>query len=145
MIGHKGHPEVEGTIGQLSEGIHLVEDEADVAKVNPKQTELLAVVTQTTLSVDDASRYQGRHQGATFRCARAQAARHLLRHTKPPGCGENFGPAGGCGDSGGPVPASSNSNRLRELAARSGTPRVHGTSSRRSCSKCRLIRPPAWA
>ncbi|MEG0788538.1 MAG: 4-hydroxy-3-methylbut-2-enyl diphosphate reductase, partial [Comamonas sp.] len=55
MIGHKGHPEVEGTMGQLSEGIHLVEDEADVAKVAPKQTELLAVVTQTTLSVDDAA------------------------------------------------------------------------------------------
>ncbi len=55
MIGHKGHPEVEGTMGQLSEGIHLVEDEADVAKVQPRQTQLLAVVTQTTLSVDDAA------------------------------------------------------------------------------------------
>jgi 4-hydroxy-3-methylbut-2-en-1-yl diphosphate reductase len=55
MIGHKGHPEVEGTMGQLSEGIHLVEDIADVARVQPKQTELLAVVTQTTLSVDDTA------------------------------------------------------------------------------------------
>jgi 4-hydroxy-3-methylbut-2-en-1-yl diphosphate reductase len=53
MIGHKGHPEVEGTMGQLSEGIHLVEDIADVARVSPKQTSKLAVVTQTTLSVDD--------------------------------------------------------------------------------------------
>ena len=51
MIGHKGHPEVEGTMGQLSSGIHLVEDEADVERVQPRQTELLAVVTQTTLSV----------------------------------------------------------------------------------------------
>ncbi|MGE8397056.1 MAG: 4-hydroxy-3-methylbut-2-enyl diphosphate reductase, partial [Comamonas sp.] len=49
MIGHKGHPEVEGTMGQLSEGIHLVEDEEDVLKVAPKQTEKIAVVTQTTL------------------------------------------------------------------------------------------------
>ncbi|WP_353140716.1 4-hydroxy-3-methylbut-2-enyl diphosphate reductase [Limnohabitans sp.] len=55
MIGHKGHPEVEGTMGQLLDGIYLVEDVADVAKVSPKQTERLAVVTQTTLSVDDAA------------------------------------------------------------------------------------------
>ena len=55
MIGHKGHPEVEGTMGQLSEGIHLVEDVADVARVHLKQTDKVAVVTQTTLSVDDAA------------------------------------------------------------------------------------------
>ena len=55
MIGHKGHPEVEGTMGQLQSGIHLVEDVADVARVKPSQTERLAVVTQTTLSVDDAA------------------------------------------------------------------------------------------
>jgi 4-hydroxy-3-methylbut-2-en-1-yl diphosphate reductase len=54
MIGHKGHPEVEGTMGQLDFGIHLVEDVADVQKVMPAQTEKLALVTQTTLSVDDA-------------------------------------------------------------------------------------------
>jgi 4-hydroxy-3-methylbut-2-enyl diphosphate reductase len=55
MIGHKGHPEVEGTMGQVDHGIHLVEDVADVAGVQPAQTERLAVVTQTTLSVDDAA------------------------------------------------------------------------------------------
>lgn len=55
MIGHKGHPEVEGTMGQLDHGIHLVEEVADVAGVQPAQTERLAVVTQTTLSVDDAA------------------------------------------------------------------------------------------
>lgn len=55
MIGHKGHPEVEGTMGQLDAGIHLVEDVEDVARVQPAQTERLAVVTQTTLSVDDAA------------------------------------------------------------------------------------------
>ncbi len=55
MIGHKGHPEVEGTMGQLDDGIHLVEDVGDVARVQPGQTEKLAVVTQTTLSVDDAA------------------------------------------------------------------------------------------
>ena len=55
MIGHKGHPEVEGTMGQLDEGIHLVEDVADVQRVQLRQTERVAVVTQTTLSVDDAA------------------------------------------------------------------------------------------
>jgi len=55
MIGHKGHPEVEGTMGQLDHGIHLVEDLQDVAGVQPTQTDKLAVVTQTTLSVDDAA------------------------------------------------------------------------------------------
>ncbi|MEN9538139.1 MAG: hypothetical protein RLZZ126_374 [Pseudomonadota bacterium] len=55
MIGHKGHPEVEGTMGQLEGGIHLVEDVQDVARVQPRQTDKLAVVTQTTLSVDDAA------------------------------------------------------------------------------------------
>ena len=55
MIGHKGHPEVEGTMGQLDHGIHLVEGVDDVDKVQPLQTAKLAVVTQTTLSVDDAA------------------------------------------------------------------------------------------
>ncbi|MEY2734981.1 MAG: hypothetical protein RLZ58_390 [Pseudomonadota bacterium] len=55
MIGHKGHPEVEGTMGQLNEGIHLVEDTADVQRVKLRQSEKIAVVTQTTLSVDDAA------------------------------------------------------------------------------------------
>lgn len=55
MIGHKGHPEVEGTTGQLNEGIYLVEDVADVDTVQVAQSDKLAVVTQTTLSVDDAA------------------------------------------------------------------------------------------
>ena len=55
MIGHKGHPEVEGTMGQLESGIHLVEGVDDVARVSPAQTAKLAVVTQTTLSMDDAA------------------------------------------------------------------------------------------
>jgi 4-hydroxy-3-methylbut-2-enyl diphosphate reductase len=55
MIGHKGHPEVEGTMGQLSEGIYLVEDVDDVERVQVAQSDKLAVVTQTTLSVDDAA------------------------------------------------------------------------------------------
>ncbi len=57
MIGHKGHPEVEGTMGQSDGGMHLVEGVTDVAalKVGPDGTAPLAYVTQTTLSVDDAA------------------------------------------------------------------------------------------
>jgi len=54
MIGHRGHPEVEGTMGQVSSGITLVETVADVSDLRPKNPEKLAYVTQTTLSVDDA-------------------------------------------------------------------------------------------
>jgi 4-hydroxy-3-methylbut-2-enyl diphosphate reductase len=54
MIGHKGHPEVEGTMGQTDDGMYLVETAADVASLNVKDAGKLAYVTQTTLSVDDA-------------------------------------------------------------------------------------------
>ena len=54
MIGHKGHPEVEGTMGQVKDGIHLVENAADVAGLVVADPDMLAYVTQTTLSVDDA-------------------------------------------------------------------------------------------
>ena len=56
MIGHEGHPEVEGTMGQVKDGIYLVETEEDVAKLHIAAGTQLALVTQTTLSVDDASK-----------------------------------------------------------------------------------------
>jgi len=55
MIGHKGHPEVEGTMGQSHGGMHLVETAKDVFSLQVSDVEKLAYVTQTTLSVDDAS------------------------------------------------------------------------------------------
>ncbi len=55
MIGHKGHPEVEGTMGQAAGGMHLVETVADVATLDVRDPSSLAYVTQTTLSVDDAA------------------------------------------------------------------------------------------
>lgn len=55
MIGHAGHPEVEGTMGQAQAGIHLVESAADVQELEIQDEERLAYVTQTTLSVDDCS------------------------------------------------------------------------------------------
>ncbi|QIL78510.1 4-hydroxy-3-methylbut-2-enyl diphosphate reductase [Diaphorobacter sp. HDW4A] len=121
MIGHKGHPEVEGTMGQLSEGIHLVEDLEDVVTVAPGQTERLAVVTQTTLSVDDAAAItaavrarfpsirEPKQQDICYATQNRQDAVKLLS-----GQVDLVIVVGS--------PTSSNSNRLRELAARLGTP-----------------------
>ena len=53
LIGHPGHPEVEGTMGQISDPVHLVSCLADVAALTPADPERLSYVTQTTLSVDD--------------------------------------------------------------------------------------------
>ena len=55
MIGHDGHPEVEGTMGQSEDGMYLVETVADVANLEVKNPEMLAYVSQTTLSVDDTA------------------------------------------------------------------------------------------
>src|SRR3982074_2340129 len=59
MIGHRGHPEVEGTMGQAAEGMYLVETIADVARLEVRDPEKLSYVTQTTLSVDDAAAIVG--------------------------------------------------------------------------------------
>ena len=56
MIGHRGRPEVEGTLGQSQHGMYLVETAEDVARLQVKSADKLAYVTQTTLSVDDAAR-----------------------------------------------------------------------------------------
>ena len=53
LIGHNGHPEVEGTMGQADSGMHLIEEPADVENLNVNNPDDLAYVTQTTLSVDD--------------------------------------------------------------------------------------------
>ena len=55
LIGHAGHPEVEGTIGQITSGIDLVETPEDVAKLDLGNVDKLAYVTQTTLSIDDTA------------------------------------------------------------------------------------------
>ena len=120
MIGHKGHPEVEGTMGQLDSGIHLVEDVQDVERVQPAQTERIAVVTQTTLSVDDAAEIlaavkrrfpkvrEPKQQDICYATQNRQDAVKLLA----PGV-DILIVVGS--------PTSSNSNRLRELAQRLGT------------------------
>ena len=119
MIGHKGHPEVEGTMGQLPDGIHLVEDVHDVVKVQPRQTELLAVVTQTTLSVDDAAEIlfavkqrfpkvrEPKQQDICYATQNRQDAVKLMAPEV-----DVLVVVGS--------PTSSNSNRLRELGSRMG-------------------------
>ena len=120
MIGHKGHPEVEGTMGQLTEGIYLVEDVADVATVAVRQADKLAVVTQTTLSVDDAAEIlqavkrrfpkvrEPKQQDICYATQNRQDAVKLMAS------GVDIVIVVGS-------PTSSNSNRLRELAQRLGT------------------------
>jgi len=120
MIGHKGHPEVEGTMGQLSEGIHLVEDVHDVSTVQLAQEDKIAVVTQTTLSVDDAAEIlravklrfpkvrEPKQQDICYATQNRQDAVKVLAPTV-----DILIVVGS--------PTSSNSNRLRELAQRLGT------------------------
>ena len=120
MIGHKGHPEVEGTMGQLTEGIHLVEDVADVAGVQVPDESRIAVVTQTTLSVDDAAEIlravkqrfplvrEPKKQDICYATQNRQDAVKVLS-----GEVDIVIVVGS--------PTSSNSNRLREVAQRLGT------------------------
>jgi 4-hydroxy-3-methylbut-2-en-1-yl diphosphate reductase len=121
MIGHKGHPEVEGTMGQLDHGIHLVEDVQDVAQVRPAQTEKLAVVTQTTLSVDDAAEIKAavrtrfpriREPKQQDICYATQNRQDAVKIMSPQV--EVLVVVGS--------PTSSNSNRLAELARKLGVP-----------------------
>ncbi len=125
LIGHHGHPEVEGTMGQYNftngGNIYLVEDENDVEKLVVKNPDELAYVTQTTLSMDDAARViealrkkfpkiEGPRKDDI--CYATQNRQDAVKQL-----------AGDCdlmlvvGS-----PNSSNSNRLRELAERMGTP-----------------------
>jgi 4-hydroxy-3-methylbut-2-enyl diphosphate reductase len=120
MIGHKGHPEVEGTMGQLDDGIHLVEDVADVDKVQPRQTAKLAVVTQTTLSVDDAAEIT-RAVKARFPTVREPKQQDICYATQNrQDAVKLMSPQVDIVIVVG-SPTSSNSNRLRELADKMGT------------------------
>lgn len=125
LIGHHGHPEVEGTMGQYDTQyggkIYLVEDEQDVASLEVKDENMLAYVTQTTLSVDDAAkviealrakfpRIEGpRKDDICYATQNRQDAVKSLAHQS-----DLMLVVGS--------PNSSNSNRLRELAERMGTP-----------------------
>ena len=121
MIGHRGHPEVEGTMGQAQGGMHLVETPEDVARLQVADPDRLAYVTQTTLSVDDAARVVDALRARFPNIVgpkkddicyatqnRQDAVKQLARQC------DVIIVVGS--------PNSSNSNRLREVAQNTGTP-----------------------
>ena len=125
LIGHEGHPEVEGTMGQYdpSNGgaIYLVEDEEDVAKLQVRDPDHLAFVTQTTLSMDDTSRVidalraRFPNIGGPRKDDICYATQNRQDAVKQLADESDVVLVVGS-------PNSSNSNRLRELAERMGTP-----------------------
>ncbi|MGZ3183042.1 MAG: 4-hydroxy-3-methylbut-2-enyl diphosphate reductase [Telluria sp.] len=121
MIGHEGHPEVEGTMGQSEEGMHLVESVEDVARLQPANPEALAYVSQTTLSVDDT---------ADIIAALKERFPHIIEPKKGDICYATTNRQEAVKFMAPQVdvvivvgsPNSSNSNRLREVAEKRGTP-----------------------
>jgi 4-hydroxy-3-methylbut-2-enyl diphosphate reductase len=121
MIGHKGHPEVEGTLGQSKGGMYLVETPEDVASLQVSDPDKLAYVTQTTLSVDDAARVVDalRQRFPTIVgpkkddiCYATQNRQDAVKALAPQ-CDVVIVVGS---------PTSSNSNRLREVARNLGVP-----------------------
>ncbi|MGB6154410.1 4-hydroxy-3-methylbut-2-enyl diphosphate reductase [Castellaniella sp.] len=119
MIGHRGHPEVEGTLGQADEGMYLVETIEDVEALQVRNPQHLAFVTQTTLSIDDAAQVANalrmRFPGITEPkkgdiCYATQNRQDAVR-VMAPQCDLVLVVGS---------PNSSNSNRLREVAERKG-------------------------
>ena len=121
LIGHAGHPEVEGTLGQADDGIYLVETTEDVAKLVVNNPEKLAYASQTTLSMDDTATIiealKARFPESTgprkddicyATQSRQNAVKRLARE-----CDVVFVVGS---------PNSSNSNRLREIAGQAGVP-----------------------
>jgi 4-hydroxy-3-methylbut-2-enyl diphosphate reductase len=121
MIGHDGHPEVEGTMGQTTEGMYLVETVADVAALEVKSPDQLAYVSQTTLSVDDT---------ADIIAAIKQKFPNVIEPKKGDICYATTNRQEAVKFMAPQVevvivvgsPNSSNSNRLREVAEKKGTP-----------------------
>ena len=115
MIGHRGHPEVEGTLGQANGGMYLVETPADVAQLQVASPDKLAYVTQTTLSVDDAAlvvealkqRFPGIVGPKKYDICYATQNRQDAVKALAPQCDVVIVVGS---------PTSSNSNRLREVA-----------------------------
>jgi 4-hydroxy-3-methylbut-2-enyl diphosphate reductase len=121
MIGHDGHPEVEGTMGQADAGMHLVETVADVDSLQVGNPDLLAYVSQTTLSVDDT---------AAVIAALKRKYPNIIEPKKGDICYATTNRQEAVKFMAPQVelvivvgsPNSSNSNRLREVAEKKGTP-----------------------
>jgi 4-hydroxy-3-methylbut-2-enyl diphosphate reductase len=121
MIGHAGHPEVEGTMGQAEEGMHLVETVEDVAKLQVANPDLLAYVSQTTLSVDDTAEIIAALKARFPNIIEPKKGDICYATTNRQEAVKFLAPqvevvvvVGS--------PNSSNSNRLREVAEKKGTP-----------------------
>jgi 4-hydroxy-3-methylbut-2-enyl diphosphate reductase len=121
MIGHAGHPEVEGTMGQTEEGMHLVETVEDVAMLNVANPDLLAYVSQTTLSVDDTAEIIAALKARFPNIVEPKKGDICYATTNRQEAVKFMAPqvevvivVGS--------PNSSNSNRLREVAEKKGTP-----------------------
>ena len=121
MIGHAGHPEVEGTLGQADAGMHLVETVEDVERLQVRDPDRLAYVTQTTLSIDDAARVVAAlkrrfpsiaEPKKSDICYATQNRQDAVKFMAP-----QVDVVLVIGS-----PTSSNSNRLREVAERFGVP-----------------------
>ncbi|MCX7962410.1 MAG: 4-hydroxy-3-methylbut-2-enyl diphosphate reductase [Burkholderiales bacterium] len=119
MIGHRGHPEAEGTVGQADAGITLIETAEEVERLRPRDPARLAYVTQTTLSVDDAARIVAalkarfpdiRGPKRDDICYATQNRQDAVK-TMAPRCDVVIVVGS---------PNSSNSNRLREVAEQAG-------------------------
>ncbi|GAA0236042.1 4-hydroxy-3-methylbut-2-enyl diphosphate reductase [Castellaniella daejeonensis] len=119
MIGHRGHPEVEGTLGQADDGMYLVESVEDVQALQVRDPDRLAFVTQTTLSIDDAAqvaaalraRFPGIAEPKKSDICYATQNRQDAVRVMAPQCDLVLVVGS---------PNSSNSNRLREVAERKG-------------------------
>ncbi len=95
LIGHAGHPEVIGTLGQVPDKFHLVSSVEDVEKLKVDNTVNLSYVTQTTLSVDECRDIVGAlHQ--RFPIQRAPSRGYLLRHAEPAECRQRVVASRGC-------------------------------------------------
>ncbi len=121
MIGHDGHPEVEGTMGQAEHGMHLVETVEDVARLTVRDPSLLAYVSQTTLSVDDTADIIAALKQRFPMIAEPKKGDICYATTNRQEAVKFMAPqvqvvivVGS--------PNSSNSNRLREVAEKMGTP-----------------------
>ncbi|HZW12066.1 MAG TPA: 4-hydroxy-3-methylbut-2-enyl diphosphate reductase [Noviherbaspirillum sp.] len=120
MIGHQGHPEVEGTMGQSDEGMYLVETVADVEALQVRNPDMLAYVSQTTLSVDDTADIIAALKRRFPRIAEPKKGDICYATTNRQEAVKFMAPQVDLVVVVG-SPNSSNSNRLREVAEKKGT------------------------
>ena len=121
MIGHAGHPEVDGTMGQTNGGMYLVETVADVENLQVKTPDMLAYVTQTTLSVDDTADVVAALKRKFQNIAEPKRGDICYATTNRQEAVKFMAPQVDVVIVVG-SPNSSNANRLREVANKKGTP-----------------------